>query len=645
MHWCNPTMKRGCTSALLLGMLLLPQTGWGALVTVRARLQESTIYLGDSVQLELRIQGLREPEISDLQHPDIDVTREGGQSFNNSSITIINGRTTRVKKSGYVARYRLRPRIAGTLHIAPIAVSHAGKTYHSQPLTLLVRQPSQQDRLLVTVYPDKPSYVLGERITLTLDLALRKLTINGKDLDIDPFFPERPPRLEIPWFTGFEDWKTDDLQTFVQPYIGKDRAGFSINDILDQRSFFGRDLLTFTLPRQSTSRTRPTGTFNYFTYRLQKVFRPLRAGQYTIPPVLVKATLPIDIDARRRVRRTDKIVASSAPLTVRVRAVPRAGQPASFSGGIGRLRLTTAATPAVLKVGDPLSLTISVHRQDDSLLETVRPLDLQHQTILAEDFKIHNDPPEIHTTENSKSFTYTLRPRHAGVRALPAIDMAYYDPDTGRYQVVQSRAIPLRVEGTPTLQASDVVVTASPVPVKSRLGTQLAAGLLANYTGPEVLAPQQAQLRITPWMGGLLGFPPLAYVCTLLGHRWVRQRRRDPGRQRSRHASRVALTALRHLKADQEGPDVSICAGVHRALAGYISDKLRLSGAGLTMDDVIHHLQTRGLEPDLLDQIEALLHRCDNARYAPGTLAVAQLTGLLEEAERLIQQLEAGAQL
>jgi hypothetical protein len=38
-----------------------------------------------------------------------------------------------------------------------------------------------------------------------------------------------------------------------------------------------------------------------------------------------------------------------------------------------------------------------------------------------------------------------------------------------------------------------------------------------------------------------------------------------------------------------------------------------------------------------------LLQRCDSARYAPGTLAVAH--GLIEDAEAVIQRLEASGQL
>src|SRR5947208_15036017 len=96
-------------------------------VTMQARLAESEIYLGESTSLELRINGIRNPEPPDLTHPDINVTKAGGQSFNNSSYTMINGQIRQTEEFGYVMRYLLRPHRAGTLEIPPLSMAHEGK--------------------------------------------------------------------------------------------------------------------------------------------------------------------------------------------------------------------------------------------------------------------------------------------------------------------------------------------------------------------------------------------------------------------------------------------------------------------------------------------------------------------------------------
>ena len=201
-------------------------SGAAATVTLQARLAEADIYLGESTSLELRINGVRNPEPPDLAHPDIDITKAGGQSFNNSSYTMINGQVRQSEEFGYVARYLLWPRRAGTLEIPSLTLVHAGQTYRSNPVTLRVQRPPEQDFLFTEVSSNKPSYVLGETVTLRLDLSIRKLTANGTVLDADPFFREQPPHLQIPWFENLGDWKTTDLQNICPAFSGQAASRF-----------------------------------------------------------------------------------------------------------------------------------------------------------------------------------------------------------------------------------------------------------------------------------------------------------------------------------------------------------------------------------------------------------------------------------
>ena len=626
---------------LWLLVTIWAQTSFAADIRVQAMLSDTTVYLGDHVRLEVQISGVRDPELPTLSLPNVEITSEGGQSFSNTSISMINGRRSVVENVGYHARYHLRPQQAGVVTIPAITITHAGQTYSSSPLKLNVQAPESQDHILVDVTTDKPSYVLGERVTVRLDVSIRKLAVDGDVLHADPFFPNEPPHLQIPWFDSLGDWKTSDLETFVQPLLNQQRAGFYINDYVDQRSFFGRDRLEFTLPRHTTQKARPAGTFTYFTYRLEKTFRPVRAGTQTIAAVLVKANLPTMVDKRGRAQRTERVIASSEPLSVTVQAVPSANQPSSFSGGVGEFKLTATASATDLKVGDPFTVTLTVQGSPDSLLETVHAPQLDKQPELTPDFKIHSDPPAVHTMDDTtKTFTYTLRPRHADVQSVPPIDLAYYNPATRQYHIAQSDAITLQVEPTETLAASDVVVTDHSTP-KSQLGRQLADGLLANYTGPEVLVTQQHRLRFTPLLGAFLIVPPLAYVLTCLGQYWQRKRRQHPERQRSKRAARTALASLEMLDHQADADNGTLYAGVQQALTGYIRDKLDLNSAGLTVDDITYHLRTRGVNDDLVHQTSNLFHLCDNARYAPGGLAVTQRTHLLDDAKALVRRLEA----
>jgi hypothetical protein len=307
---------------------------------------------------------------------------------------------------------------------------------------------------------------------------------------------------------------------------------------------------------------------------------------------------------------------------------------------VGRFQLTVEATPTTLKVGDPLSLTMVLRAEGDSLLETVRAPALHEQPALTQDFKVSGDPPAVQVSADSKTFTYTLRPRHTQVQAVPPIEMAYFDPATGRYQLLHSRPVPLQVEGAERLSMSEVI-SAPGSSLQQTPGQALAAGILANYTGAEVLEPQMAQLHVTPRVVLFGVAPPLAYVFAWCGRGWWRRRQRDTGRRRARQAGRQALAALRTLAAQPGTSGEDICDGVHRVLRRYISDKFLLHHAGLTVDEALAHLHARHIDPQVIERTAAVLQLCDSARYAPGNLAVAQLTGLIDDARAAVQGLEA----
>lgn len=626
---------------LLLALCLVRQAVGAPPVTVQARLTETEIYVGESTTLELRIQGVRNPDVPDVRHPEIEVTKAAGQSFSNASYTVINGQVRQVEEMGYVARYLLRPRTAGTFHLPPLAVVHEGQTYQSNAVQLTARRPAEQDHLLVAVRTEKPAYVVGESVTLTLEVSIRKLLADGTALDLDPFFREQPPHLEIPWFESLGDWKTTDVKIFAQPYLNQQRPGFTINEY-HRDGFFQNALLTFAFPRQVTQRATAAGTVEYFTYQLHKQFQPQRPGTQVIAPVVVKASLPTQVDARGRALRTAKFVASSTPLTVDIRPVPSAGQPASFSGAVGRFQLQVEAQPTTLKVGDPLTLKLTI--RGDGLLDTVHPPALDRQTALVQGFKLHTDPPTVTTDEQAKTFTYTLRPRSTSVREVPAIEVATFDPTAQRFHVLRSTPIPLRVAAATTLDTAEIVTPPS-AETKNVLGQELTEGILANYDGDDVLTPQTLQLQLG--VGTLLVFatPPVVYLLVWILQWRAGQRQRYPGRQRAQRAYQRAGTACQRLRAQPAQEESSLCEGVHRVLTGYISDKLNLSGAGFTVDDMTQHLQRQQVASALIEQVAAVLHRCDSVRYAPGTLAVAQLTGLIDEAEAVVQRLEESGRL
>ncbi len=125
----------------------------------------------------------------------------------------------------------------------------------------------------------------------------------------------------------------------------------------------------------------------------------------------------------------------------------------------------------------------------------------------------------------------------------------------------------------------------------------------------------------------------------LVGAVWVWQKRRqrlrgDDAYARSQRARRIAQKILSG--AQLSGRDSY--AAAHRALLGYLSDKLNRPTVGLTTDALIELLHESQLDPTLSGQVRIILDQIDVGRFAPIEDATAQ--SLISDTQNLINDLE-----
>ncbi|MDP2107099.1 MAG: BatD family protein, partial [Desulfobulbaceae bacterium] len=95
---------RGVAHGLAVVALLLSLAGVvRAAVTVQAVVDQEEVYVGQSFTLQVQVEGSDspgEPDISSLI--DFTVEPRGGQQNSSESVSIINGRMSRVSHRGYV---------------------------------------------------------------------------------------------------------------------------------------------------------------------------------------------------------------------------------------------------------------------------------------------------------------------------------------------------------------------------------------------------------------------------------------------------------------------------------------------------------------------------------------------------------------
>jgi hypothetical protein len=308
---------------------------------------------------------------------------------------------------------------------------------------------------------------------------------------------------------------------------------------------------------------------------------------------------------------------------------PLVGRPDDlpFSGACGHFRVRAQATPRTVRARETVTFTLTV--------EAVRPvkrpprrLDLSQVEGFAERFFIEGGEgdDERHPDAGTWEFVYRLRPRDEQVKAVPGVPFLYFDPELPRlnrqpdvrFQVPWTDPIPLEVrerENFPVpLAGPDVLFRMDP-----------AAALLAQQ---EPWTPPGVGVLLL-----LLFGPPL--LCGG-GYLVWRRLRPDAAREARQRRSRLVRTILDALHAAVAKPPREQAEASAQALTGYLRQRLELTSAEPTPDEVVRQLRRAGVSRPLARRAGDFCRACDAARFG-GTGGA----GLAAEAAALVQAVEA----
>lgn len=634
----------GATARSLLIVLLacvasglglpLPGVAWAAPaggVSVQALVEKDAVAVGEPFLLQIRLEGsdlapgTDPPDLSGVTDFTVEVL--GGQSNNKSSVTIINGRMSKVESYGYVYSYRLTPRKMGKLEVPSLAVPldvGKSKTLPTKPITIRVTEPEATDDFHLEVKFSKTSFYVGEPVIVTIAWYL------GKDVESVAF---NVPLLQ------------DEAFAFVDPKIDQD----------PRRQYFqiqagGANVLA----------EKGSGTYNgreYTTLTFRKILFARKPGTFETPEATVSCKAltgyagrqqrrnPFDSffdddffnPGRRGLYKT--FVTRSQPVVLTAMALPEEGRPANFTGWVGKFQVEASASPTEVSVGDPVTLTVSVSGPE--YLDNVELPPLAKDPAIEQDFKVPEEIAAGVVRGTVKQFTQTMRPRRDEVKEVPPVKIPYFNPDAGRYEIAHSRPIPLTVKATRVLTSADVEGRSGEATVRKSELENWSQGIAYNYEGPELLERQVFRISTivaSPLWLAVMGVPFLGFL-SLFVFTKVRQRQAaDPDRLRSRKAFGRFKEKVRAVRAEGlQGSEA--CGLLLDAVRAYLGDKLRHSGSALTFADIEGKLKERGVDTGLLERLRGLFAACEQGSYG-GMGLHRPLEELLKEALDVIRALE-----
>jgi hypothetical protein len=502
-------------------------------------------------------------------------------------------------RDDYDFTYLVRAEKPGALTLPGFTVKAAGQTATTQPVAFTVAdaRPSEHVRLALSL--SDPTPLPDEDVKLYIDVLIRRGSVEYggktfphlpvKDVALDVPEPNRPPELEA----------VKPLEQVVREHAPPPKhRGYRVN------AFPVEAVPDYEPPDALKDGADP----QWYRRRLEVPLRVGAAGSVVLPPARVAGEVYLGPAAPGGKERWEKFVAASEPLTITIRDLPN--RPPDYTGGVGQFRLTAKASLTKMAAGTPFTLTL---RQEGtgSLGRATAP-ELTKQPGF-DRFAVRPEGDRL-ASDQAREFTYTLRPRDAAVKEVPAVSQSYYNPKADRFETARSEPIPLEVTPGAAFTLPDAADPSAP----------------AN-------APPAAAVRpgAGSWAGALLFWGGLNFAVVLAAaglllaaRRWRRFRAGRAARVERRQAVHATLERLR--------ADHLLAAEVREAVQDFLRTQLGLPPGEVTPQDAEERLTRAGYDPALARDCAAVLRDCEAAAFAPGVPRPAA-ADLAAAAERVVR--------
>lgn len=463
----------------------------------------------------------------------------------------------------------------GTVTIPPFPMRVEGETILTSPLRLRISEPRSASEMELKVTVEPATLRVGQPATMTVTWTSAVSFARCKQL-----------RFEIPLLAD-ERFHVFPLAPPVSDWEG---VGLPVNNV---RMVARED----SLPEERRSLT--------FRYKLV----PREPCVLRSPPARLLCALLKEersggqsqghfynhfFEATKEDEAFEAVYLVAPVPEITVRDLAETGRSAHFANIVGPCDLRTSVVPTRMTVGGPALLT--VHLDDLAFAPHITGLPSAAFDGLRRDFQLSQEPIRESSTDNARSFTYTLRPLRCDVTRIPAVVIQTFDPESGEFQTLRSEPIPITVE----MDKDDSSLTFTP-----RIDSKSPIGL----TGVRHNRPKEWTMmsiyNLLDFLGRFwwvfVSLPPLVWLALLpVVRRWDRCRQ-DP-------AYALAITAWRRFRQMARRDEES-------AWRNYLAQRLDLNAEALTADSVTEALRERNVDASLIAEARRRFEKRDAADY------------------------------
>ena len=313
-------------------------------------------------------------------------------------------------------------------------------------------------------------------------------------------------------------------------------------------------------------------------------------------------------------------------LVVNVKPLPTP-RPANFSGGVGKFNISSSLKSTNATANQAGSITYSVTGEGN--LKYIHLPDMN--AVFPDEIEVFTPATDVKTVVGSSNvsgsvkFDYSFMPMEQGSFTIPAVELVYFNPATGKYETSISRSYTLNVA-----RGSDSSKSQATLTYDSKL-------MPVSLTESRDVCPYIRGFAY--WLWYIL--PGAALVTALILRRKYISLQADVMGLRSRRAGKMARRRLKNASArmrsnDEEG----FYDEMLKAIWGYLADKLKLPTSELNRENVSQILSDGGINPDNISKVLALLDECEFTKYSPAS-SHRKMNEVYEDGVSLLNSLEA----
>ena len=604
-------MRKVFSIIIFVFILNVISTAYAKEVKVVISVDKNKVEIGSHIRLTVGVEGAFDTDIPKLSMP---------ESFSLMFGPSVSTQTTIINNVVKVFRgfmYGFSPREKGRFEIGPVTLDYKGRTYTSNSISIDVVARTPFESII-----DEKSDTSGQRV------------------DINKMV--------------FVELKTDKQEAYIYEEIIQSfklyfQKGLPIDD-LDYVAASTKNFLAEKLGEERRYEEVRDGIL-YNVIELRTALFPLVSGIIKIPSASFKCNIIIR-QQRNRGSLFDEFMGgggrrypverSTEPVKMTIKPLPVVGKPEGFTGAVGKYTMDVLAKPTKLKVGDPITLTINIRGEGN--IQTIGEPLLAPEGM--KDFKAYNFEAKVTITgrgngiKGEKLFNKVIEPQSEDSGVIPGISFSYFDPELEKYKTITHAPIPIEVEHSEIeipihLSVEGAGMTKGQVKI-------LTKDILPIMSDLYSFENQRSAIYKSPFILAIVFIIPILIVVACI---YVQRQREllhsDVGYARKKramaHAQQHLSNARELLQLDNPS---EFYAALAKTILKHIADKLNVTPAAVTSDNIYDILEKRGVSDDVIKELRQCLESCDYGRFSSGHLSKAQMESTLDTTEQVIMHLE-----